>query len=161
MLAREDSMTTITMAMQREPLGDCQEALVPLLHEHYKEISHYPDIPLDPDWEAYARAERADALRVYTLRDFGALRGYASFFVNHSMHYRGSRQAVQDVIYLVPELRHLRIGWEFINWIDGQLRDEGVQVCYHHVKLAHNYGPTLKALGYEAIESVWGRRLDR
>jgi len=150
-----------TMAMAREPLGDCQDDLTPLLLEHYKEITHYPDIPLDVDWEAYARTERADALRIYTLRDYGTLRGYGVFFVNHSMHYRGSRQAVQDVIYLAPELRHLRIGWEFINWIDEQLRAEAVQVVYHHVKLAHNYGATLKTLGYEAIESVWGRRLDR
>lgn len=165
MLDRGEPMSTtpvtITMVFQPEALEDCREDLLPLLEAHWREVAHFPDIPLDVDWEAYARAERAGALRIYTLRDFGALRGYAVYFVNNSMHYRGSFQAVQDVIYLVPELRGQIIGARFLQWCDERLAAIGVQCVYHHVKLAHDFGGTLKRLGYEQIESVWARRLDR
>ena len=35
-----------------------------------------------------------------------------------------------------------------------------LQVVSQHVKLAHDFGPLLKRLGYEHVEHVWQRRLD-
>jgi lysylphosphatidylglycerol synthetase-like protein (DUF2156 family) len=58
-------------------------------------------------------------------------------------------------------LRGHALGAAFIDWCDQQLRAEGVQVVSHHVKLAHDFGPTLARLGYEHVEAMWQRRLDR
>ncbi len=53
------------------------------------------------------------------------------------------------------------LGARFIQWCDEQLTAEAVQVVYQHVKLAYDFGSLLTRLGYEPIETVWGRRLDR
>jgi hypothetical protein len=146
--------------MQRETLNDMlwREAM-PLLTEHWMEIAHYPDIPLDPDRAAYASAEAAGMLRCYTARRGATLVGYAVFLVRPNLHYRSSTQASQDVIYVDPSARG-GTGYRFIKWCDEQLAAEGIQAAYHHIKAKHNFGPMLERMGYELVDLIYAKRLD-
>lgn len=132
----------------------------PLLERHWKEVSAFLDIPLKPDFAKYVLMEQAGTVRNFIATLEGQLIGYAVFFVHPNIHYSTSLQAVQDVIYLEKSERGLGIGKSFIGWCDEQLRAEGVQVVYHHVKDKLNFGPMLETLGYKRIEAVYGRRLD-
>jgi len=135
------------------------DEIMPLLEKHWREIAHYQDIELNPDLENYIRVEEAGALRVYTYRVHNTLVGYAVFFVRHNMHYKGSLQAVQDVLFIKKECRGN--GREFVKWCDEQLKLEGVQVVYHHVKSAHNWGKMLEAMDYELVDLIYAKRLDK
>lgn len=127
---------------------------------HYEEISAFKDIPLDPDIASYAKIEEVGALRVFTAReDGGELIGYAVFFIKPNIHYRTSLQALQDILYIHPQKRGF--GMRFIAWCDEQLKNESIQVVYHHVKAKHNFGPMLERLGYGLVDLIYARRLDR
>lgn len=144
----------------RESIKDCIDEAYPLLYEHWQSIAHYKDIELDPAVDEYINLEKAGIIRCFTVRtEFRKLIGYGVYFVRPNLHYRSSIQAVQDILYIDPHFRG--IGKEFINWCDEQLRSEGVQCVYQHVKLAFDFGAMLKRLGYEAIETIYGRRLDK
>jgi len=148
------------LEFKREKVQATFAELPPLLEIHYKEISHYPDIALDPDWDQYAAVEEAGALRTFTIRtEEKELVGYAIYFVRKNIHYKSSLQAVQDIIFLHPKYRGR--GAKFIKWCDEQLKAEGVQVVYHHVKEKHNFGPLLERQGYELIDLIYGKRLDK
>ena len=100
-------------------------------------------------------------MRVFTARtSVGSLAGYCIFFVRHNLHYSTSLQALQDVLFLAPEMRGCGTGLMFLAWCDERLREEGVQVVYHHAKVALDFGPLLTKLGYERIDYIYGRRLD-
>jgi hypothetical protein len=138
---------------------------LPLVRAHWREVAHYADIPLDPDASAYHHAEFRGFLRVYTARKVGPLGdhrlvGYAAYFVRPSIHYASSVQASQDVIYVSPECRG-STGARLIQFADEQLAGEGVQAVYHHVKVAHNWGRLLERMGYEAVDVIYAKRLDR
>jgi hypothetical protein len=152
---------TERLTFQREQVADCFEEAQPLLEAHWREVAHFKDIDLDPDWDAYRLADEHGFLRTFTVRNDGALKGYAVFFVKGNLHYRQSVQAQQDILFLAPELRGPMLGLHFIRWCDEQLATEGVQAVYHHVKTAKDFGPILKHLGYEPVETIWARRLDR
>jgi GNAT superfamily N-acetyltransferase len=132
--------------------------LKPLLAAHWREIAHFQDIPLNVDWETYHRASHDGVLRVITARTEERLAGYAVFFIRSNPHYQDSLQAVQDVMYMMPE--HRGRGGALINFAEDSLRAEGVQAVYQHVKEAFNFGPLLERLGYVPIERVWVKRLD-
>jgi hypothetical protein len=137
------------------------EEAEPLLQMHYQEIAHYHDIPLIPDRANYLKMQELGMLRFFSIRDEERkLEGYAVFLVRPNIHYSTSIQASQDILFLNPAHRKGRIGYRFIQWCDLQLKLEGVQVVYHHVKKAHNFGPMLERLGYEEIDIIYGRRLD-
>ena len=145
---------------QKETAGKCFPDTLPLLEEHWREVAHYQDIELDPDLEVYAAAEAAGMLRVFTARTLeGKMIGYAVFFCRTNPHYRNSLQANQDVLFISKE--HRGMGGRFILWCDEQLRSEGVQVVYHHVKAAHNFGKLLERFGYTLVDLIYSRRLDK
>jgi hypothetical protein len=148
------------MQFQRERFLDVVKEAAPLLVRHWKEIAHYQDIVLDPDVSAYHYLEKCGGLRVFTARDEGKLAGYVVFFVRHNMHYKESLQAVQDVLFLDEPYRKGFTGIKLIKYADESLADDGVQVVYHHVKAAHDFGPILERMGYRLVDLIYARRLD-
>jgi GNAT superfamily N-acetyltransferase len=148
-------------AIRKERMRDVIEEIKPLLAAHYREIAHFPDIPLDPDYTRYAEMELKGVIRIFTVRDREQLVGYAIYFVMPSLHYQGSKQAFQDILFLHPAYRKGFVGAELIRTADAELRDEGVQVVRQHVKAAHDFGKLLTHLGYEIEDHIWTKRLDR
>jgi len=147
------------LALAREDAESIFDEIRPLIIEHYEEIAHYQDIPLDPDWDAYAAASRAGNIRVFTARAGGRLIGYAVFFVRMNLHYKSSLQAVQDILFVHPD--HRGQGLRLIRYADRYLKAEGVQVVYQHIKAAHNFGPALERMGYELMDLIYSKRLDK
>jgi len=150
------------MKFQRELAQDVFEEMIPLLKKHWEEIAHFKDIPLNPDVELYYQMEDAGTLRVYTARtEEGKLVGYCVFFLRNNLHYRSSFQALQDVLFIDPDHRGM-FGAKFILWCEGQLEYEGVQVVFQHIKVATQKTVELmKRLGYEPIDIILGKRLDK
>jgi hypothetical protein len=37
---------------------------------------------------------------------------------------------------------------------------EGIQVVYHHVKAAHNFGKMLERMDYKLVDLIYAKRLD-
>jgi hypothetical protein len=148
------------MRFSQETLEQNVAESKPLLESHFKEIAQFQDIPLDPDYDQYIALEKAGFIRYFAARSAdGALVGYAVYFVRHNLHYRSSLQAVQDVIFIKKEFRGR--GGSFIKWIDEQLKAEGVQVTYHHVKVAHDFSKMLEKIGYTFVDKILARRLDK
>lgn len=147
------------MQFQREKLSpELFSEVLPLLSAHYREVAHYQDIEFDPDMEGYEKLEKAEMLRIFTCRDEGELVGYAVYMVSRNLHYKNSKQAHQDILYVKPEKRG--VGHRLVRWADEQLRLEGVQVVAQHTKAKHNFGPMLEWLGYELMDHIYVRRLD-
>lgn len=144
--------------VQRELISDVLDAAKPLLEAHWREIAHYQDIPLDPDWDFY---RTSPVLRCFTVRAAGQMAGYAVYGVGRNKHYMGSLQAVQDLIYVNPADRG-GTGRQLLRTSEQELKAEGVQVVYQHQKLAHPaLGELLRSEGYEAVEVIWAKRLDK
>lgn len=148
------------LKLARERLQDWFDEGMPLFEKHYKEVSHYQDIPLDINREQYFAIENAGVVRTYTAREDGKLIGYAIYFLKPNIRYQTSLQAVQDVLFVDPD--HRGIGRRLIKYADDQLKLEGVQVVYHHVKNKPelNFGPLLERMGYELVDLIYAKRLD-
>lgn len=153
-----------TVFFQREEFTPkLVDEIQPLIAAHYREIAHYQDIPLDPDYDVYYKIADAGQLRVFTARKqkSGALVGYCLYFVRSNPHYKTSIQAVQDILFLTPELRGLTLGPALIAYTEARLKEEGVQVAMQHVKAAHNFGKMLERNGWELVDLIYTKRLDR
>lgn len=131
-----------------------------LMREHWEEVGHYRDIPLDPDFSKYRQAELAGTLRIYTARVIGVLIGYAVYFVGPALHYKTVKLAQQATLFLAPEQRRGTLGWRFIRWSEEQLRMEGVRIISQHVKKRRDFGSVLERHGYELQDYVYTKRLD-
>lgn len=140
---------------QQESVDDLFEEIKPLIEAHYSEVAWRKDkIKLDPDWDAYRRLEAVDALRCYTARDDGKLVGYFICFVQNNLHYRGTREARNDVFYVEPTLRGFHVGTRLIREAEQALRAEGVHVMMLHIKTTHDWTKLAERTGFEIIEKI-------
>lgn len=143
---------------QQERIADIRHEVEPILVAHYDEIAHYKDIPLDPDWDWYCASP---ILRCFTVRIDGALVGYDVYGIGRNKHYRSSVQAVQDIIFVLPQHRGLA-GVRLLRFGRAALKAEGVQVAYRHQKRGHAMlGAVLERMGSELVDYIWAERLDR
>ena len=149
------------MIFKREPLTeDLLDEMLPLLQAHYEEIARFKDIPLNPDWDFYRAVDTAGMLRIFTMRrPTGHLLGYAVYFVRTNPHYKTSLQATQDILFVHPDWRGH--GLKFLLWCDEQLKGEEVQIVCQHIKSDHNFGAALERAGYQLLDLIYARRLDK
>ncbi len=97
-------------------------------------------------------------MRVYAIREEGALVGYAVFFVRQDIHYRSIKLAQQDLVFVHPERRG-RFGLKFLRWCEEQLRGEGVNLIMAHTKARTDFGPVFERMGYTLTDNIYYRRL--
>lgn len=146
---------------EMETIVNLIEELNPIVkNEHWEEVGHFDDIPIDVDWDRYKIIESAGNLRCYTIRPVGndrVLQGYAIFFIGHHLHCKTTLVADQDAIFVRKPFRG--IGKLFIEWCDSQLKLEGVNTVSHHIKPWFDWSPVIEKLGYKKAETVWIRRL--
>ncbi len=149
------------VTFQAEDWQSHWDEMEPLFRAHWEEIALYKDIPLEPDRAYYEAMQTAGHLRVYSARDGGTLIGYAVFKVGGNAHYKSTLYASQDILFISPTHRRGRLGYRFIEWCDRQLQAEGVQVVLQHVKRDFNFGPLLERQGYELMDHIYAKRLDK
>lgn len=162
------------LTFQRERPHELLDEARPLFEAHYQEIAHYQDIPLDINEAAYIQLEESGLLRCYTARYNGDLVGYCVFVVRPNLRYSTSIQALQDILYLDKSKRGALWGNRLLDYCHDRLKAEGVQVVYQHSKASpeikvavasipnrHDVGRLFEHMGYELIDLIHGKRLDR
>lgn len=148
------------MKFQCESLNTSLEESKPLLFQHWQEIAHYKDIPLNPDYDLYYKMEAASMLNIYTARDNEeSLIGYAVYIISPALHYKQSIVAKQDIIYVHPD--HRGVGLYLLRYSEEELKKIGVHIISQHVKAAHHFGPSLVRMGYELQDLMYTKRLDQ
>jgi hypothetical protein len=110
--------------------------------------------------EVYEALERSECPRLFTARVERQLVGYCAYFVKRNPHYKSSWQALQDLVVMLPE--HREALPDLITFAEHELRSEGVQVIYHHANASPILdGAVLERMGYEVLDHIWAKRLDR
>lgn len=147
------------------PVQECWEVVDKCLREeHWPEVGHYKDIPIDMDWKRYFALQEMGKLRCYVVRSVlneemktFELVGYAFYLVDHHLHYRKTLVAGQDILYIKKQFRGF--GRHFLSWCDAELKKEGVVTVTHHIKPYFDWSPMAVELGYEHAEQIYSRRL--
>lgn len=153
-------MPETKFALER-PQDFCHEHRA-LYEKHVAEVGAFKDIKPDMLWAEYFMAADIGSVACFTARDAstGRLVGYNIYWIKQNPHYRHSKIAVADMVYLLPEYRG-GTGEKFISWCDTMLKGCGVQVVTQHVKTYFEFGSMLKRLEYVHVENLYVRRLDK
>ena len=91
-----------------ERWSDAAAALAPLFHQQHLELSdprYIARLPLDVDWEMFARLEETGHLLLVVAREEGQIVGYTITFLHTHPHYRTARMAHVDTYWLHPDHR--------------------------------------------------------
>lgn len=141
------------------------EELPPLFHEHWLEVGlHRKQIPLDPDWKRYQDMDAGGQLHMITVRDEGILVGYYLAIVWTHLHYKTSKTAWSDLLFILPGYRAtgrgmVNTGYELLKYMETSLKSAGVQRTYLMTKAHLPINILMKRLKYRLIERVFSKLL--
>ena len=150
----------MAVSYQQEFLSEVEDDIKPLLKRDWLEIEHSKSVrSLDPDWEAYYRAENSDMLRVFTVRDDTILVGYFVVLLIPSLHNKGLVQGIVDIIYLDKEYRKGFTGYKLFKFSEKCLKEDNIKVMHVTTTEVNPIDPILKRLGYSKIETKFEKVL--
>ena len=146
------------VSFQREKLADIWDDVMVLCAMHWEETEQYQSAPLNPDKERYLEYNEMGYHRQYTARDGEKVVGHLGVYISTSMHTQVSI-ATEDTWYLMPEYRRGRNAMRFYQFIEEDLRKEGVYEVLMHAKNANNTARLMEFLGYKPVGTLCIKRL--
>lgn len=156
---------------QRESFAEAWADAGAMPERHYAELAQFPDIAFEPNLPLYEQSERQGQLRIYTARltttaeaekkgPAGVMIGYAVFTLQYGLHSHRILQAHGQATYIAPEHRHRGWGIQLMQFAEGHLRMEGVQLVCYHAKPDHDdFKRVMAHLEYPLLELTFGKRL--
>ena len=129
-----------------------------LLSVHYSSAHMYNDkIPLNMDWETLSLLWEAGVYRVYGIFSDDKLIGYSAYVVQPHVHSFTHTFASNDGIFLHPDYRGSGIAEDVINYVEKELKDEGVSAILYVTTVKRPCENLMKRQGYEKQEIVYAK----
>jgi hypothetical protein len=149
----------ITFAI--EPFSSVYAELLPLLDEHYGEISTHNDhgIALEPMVSVYRARELDGSLMMVIGREAGQIVAYFVCFIAPGLHYSSCLTCSPDIFYVAPERRTSIAGIRMFRFVEKELRRRGVKRWAVGSKLAHDASALFRFLDFEPVETTYEKWL--
>lgn len=129
------------------------EQMISIVQATWDEVDQRNEImKLDPDYELYKQAEIADSWFFYTATYKGTTSFY-SFFIQPSLHVKGSKQLIPDVIYVDPKHRGKGIADILLLAAEGKAKEAGVTMISITLKDFDKHNNLVERLGYKLYEN--------
>lgn len=149
------------ITFQAEPFDRAYADAVELLQLHYAEIAPYQDLfKINCNVAFYRQLEKNGALHVVTARHDDRLVGYFIFIAARHPHYTDVMVANEDMKFLHPDYRG-GTGFKMISFAEAHARALGCKVIFQRSKAKSGHGPMYRRMGYELMDEIYAKRLDR
>jgi GNAT superfamily N-acetyltransferase len=145
-------MNTPVFSVER--FQDVYAELLPLLHEHYDEISLHKQMgyALKPNVGLYQAMQNADQLMMMIGRLDGQIVAYFVVFVRPSIHYQDCLEGIGDIFFCKPDRRGAMIGLQLFEATENELKRRGVKCFMAGEKVAFPARALFERRGFEEIE---------
>lgn len=149
----------ITFSVER--FSEVYGELLPLLHEHYGEISNHKahGIDLEPMLEVYHSRERDGSLMTVVGREAGQIVAYYLCFIAPGLHYRSCLTCSPDIFFVREDKRTGFAGVRMFRWVEKELKRRSVKLWFVGSKTAHDATALFRFLKFEPVETTHAKWL--
>ncbi|MGE6498652.1 hypothetical protein [Cupriavidus metallidurans] len=149
----------ITFMVER--FSEVYGELLPLLHEHYGEISTHKDhgVPLEPMEEVYRAREADGSLLMVIGREEGEIVAYLVAFIAPGLHYRSCLTCSPDIFFVREDKRTGMAGVRMMRFVEKELRRRGVKRWAMGSKVKHDASALFRYLDFEPVETTYEKWL--
>lgn len=137
-----------------ERFHDVYAELLPLLHEHYDEISIHKQkgYDLKPNVALYRAMEDSGQLMMMIGRLEGQIVAYFVVFVRPSIHYLDCLEGIGDIFFVEQTRRGAMVGLNLFEVTENELKRRGVKLFMAGEKLQFPATALFQRRGFEPIE---------
>lgn len=144
-----------------EPFSSVYAELLPLLHQHYGEISTHKDhgVPLEPQVGVYRAREADGSLLMVIGRERGEIVAYFVAFIAPGLHYASCLTCLPDIFFVREDKRTGLAGVRMFRFVEKELRRRGVKRWAVGGKVVHDASALFKFLDFQAVETTFEKWL--
>lgn len=144
--------------IQREDINDSfLSEVIPLVMEHYDEVGT-EGYKVSMDKALYTKLSTQHLYAAYTLRKWGRLVGYLSFWILYHPHYL-MNVAQMDLFYIKRGYRG-RNAFKLIRFSEKDLRKNyNIDVVFTSTSSKKDISPLFKRLGYKDSDKMFMKEL--
>lgn len=144
-------VTCGSVTFQVERFADVLDELHSLHEAHFAETDRYRGhLGLAPDYEAMKAEDRAGTMVQITARQDGEMVGHIRLYIRRGRH-TGTLHAMEDAMYLKPEVRGGRTALRMVQYSEAVLRALGVLEVRATAKLSNGAARFLEGAGYKPV----------
>lgn len=149
----------ITFAIER--FDEVYGELLPLLHEHYAEISthHEHRVPLEPQAGIYHARQADGSLMMVIGRERGKIVAYFVAFIAPGLHYASCLTCLPDIFFVRKDRRTGLAGVRMFRFVEKELKRRGVKRWAVGSKAQHDTTALFKFLDFEPVEMTYEKWL--
>ena len=146
-----------------EPFSEVYGELLPLLHEHYGEISTHKDhgVPLEPIVSAYSAREADGSLLMAIGRERGDIIAYFVCFIAPGLHYASCLTCSPDIFFVKLDRRTGSTGIRMFRFVEDELKRRGVKRWAVGSKVEHDASALFRYLDFKPVETMYEKWLDK
>lgn len=144
---------------QEEEFGDFFEEAKPIFETYYRDLVPEHDLPFDPNYEEYFRAQDWGNLACVTCREDGVLIGMTAFFMFPYLYSRQTRLAVEDLYYVAEPFRKGMVGILLLKEAEKVLKSYGVGIINIVCKAHQDRTTIYERLGYTYTEKHFSKQV--
>jgi ribosomal protein S18 acetylase RimI-like enzyme len=134
------------------------QALTKLNYDEVEESS----LPLVLNKEVYVELCNSDLLHTFVVLKDKELIGYTVFLTTPSLHHMSTSVATCDVIFVKKEHRRgAFIARDLIRFAETELQYKGVEWVFLNVKTKLDFSKLLERVGYNHVEKVYSKHLEK
>jgi hypothetical protein len=150
----------ITFAVEK--FSDVYGELLPLLHEHYGEISLHKErgVPLNPKEDVYKAREADGSLMMVIGREAGEIVAYFVCFIATGLHYKSCLTCSPDIFFVREDKRTGMAGVRLFKFVEKELKRRGVKLWFVGSKNAHDATALFRFLKFEPVETTYSKWLE-
>ena len=152
--------------IREEAWAAVRAELAPLFLVHHNELTdaeYKSRLPLDVDWDAYARIDRAGNLLLVTARENGRIIGYTVSMLHPHLHYRTALMCHVDTYWLHPDHREpdgdsletiASTGAQLLVETEDRAAARGAVKMINHTRFWADNQKLFDLLGFKAVERL-------
>ena len=134
-------------------------SILPLLNQHWAEVSPYPDRDLEPNYAWYLENSENGSYCLVLARADEDIAGYMGYLVGEHAHHTGLIVATQDLFYVNPLRRKGRLGMQLIQASERYLKARGVNIILQSVTPQCDFSALLQRSGYADMSKTMQKRI--
>lgn len=147
------------MKVSKVSLIDIKPTLLALLGLHHSEVEA-TGRSMNPDFDRYQMLEDSGSYILHGLYDGDVLVGYSGDFIVDSLHYKGERDGVNDLVYITKDYRGFGFGYMLRSAVCTYMTSVGVSTYTANLKSNNPCERSMRAGGFHNTEVVWHINLE-
>lgn len=147
------------MKYSEEKTSEIQEECHELFQMAWDEVDSFSEyMDLDPNWDLVFKLEDLGMWRTFCIRsEDDLLVGVMCVVIQPLIHSQKTIHGLVDVTYVRKESRgNFR---DFSSWVEGRLKESGVQVLSIHLKEQDPRNLAMDSMGFNNTERVYSKGL--